>query len=88
MNIMIRNLDPIVVQRLNQIAKDQKVSREELLRRHINTMAMEQDIADVQTKSERILEAIIDVVERNNMALQQVENKLDMITTKEIREFR
>ena len=80
MNIVIRNVDDLVAMRLNQMAKDQKISREEFLRRRLNVIAAAKDVANIQNRSDRILEAVTDVVERNNTICQQSNTLLQRVS--------
>ena len=82
-DIIIRNLEPVVLQKIDELAKKKKISREEYLRRYLKKVSELEDVVQLDEKysnqisalSER-MEQANDVIEINTMFLQRMEDYL------------
>lgn len=82
-DIIIRNLEPVVLQKIDELAKKKKISREEYLRRYLTKVSELEDVVQLDEKysnlinvlSER-MEQANDVIEINTMFLQRIEDYL------------
>lgn len=82
-DIIIRNLEPVVLQKIDELAKKKKISREEYLRRYLTKVSELEDVVQLDEKysnlisvlSER-MEQANDVIEINTMFLQRMEDYL------------
>lgn len=82
-DIIIRNLEPVVLQKIDELAKKKKISREEYLRRYLTKVSELEDVVQldekysnlISTLSER-MEQANDVIEINTMFLQRMEDYL------------
>lgn len=80
-DIIIRNLEPVVLQKIDELAKKKKISREEYLRRYLTKVSELEDVVQLDEKysnlisvlSER-MEQANDVIEINTMFLQRMED--------------
>lgn len=83
-NIIIRNLEPVVIQKIEELAKKKNLSREEYLRRYLTKLSELEDVVRldekyanlVATLSDR-MEQANDIIEINTMLLQRIENYLN-----------
>lgn len=77
--IKIRGVDPVIVKKIDQIAKKHGMSRNEYLKRSISKFAVMQDVADLDSKYRELvnillerLEQTYDVIEMNNAILEKI----------------
>lgn len=82
-DIIIRNLEPVVLQKIHELAKKKKISREEYLRRYLKKVSELEDVVQLDEKYSNIINALSermeqanDVIEINTMFLQRMEDYL------------
>lgn len=82
-DIIIRNLEPVVLQKINELAKKKKISREEYLRRYLTKVSELEDVVQLDEKYSNLINALSermeqanDVIEINAMFLQRMEDYL------------
>lgn len=82
-DIIIRNLEPVVLQKINELAKKKKISREEYLRRYLTKVSELEDVVQLDEKYSNLISALSermeqanDVIEINTMFLQRMEDYL------------
>lgn len=82
-DIIIRNLEPVVLQKIDELAKKKKISREEYLRRYLTKVSELEDVVQLDEKYSNIINALSermeqanDVIEINTMFLQRMEDYL------------
>lgn len=82
-DIIIRNLEPVVLQKIDELAKKKKISREEYLRRYLTKVSELEDVVQLDEKYSNLISALSermeqanDVIEINTMFLQRVEDYL------------
>ena len=82
-DIIIRNLEPVVLQKIDELAKKKKISREEYLRRYLKKVSELEDVVQLDETYSNIINALSermeqanDVIEINTMFLQRMEDYL------------
>lgn len=82
-DIIIRNLEPVVMQKIDELAKKKKISREEYLRRYLTKVSELEDVVQLDEKYSNLISALSermeqanDVIEINTMFLQRMEDYL------------
>lgn len=82
-DIIIRNLEPVVLQKIDELAKKKKISREEYLRRYLAKVSELEDVVQLDEKYSNLINALSermeqanDVIEINTMFLQRMEDYL------------
>lgn len=80
-DIIIRNLEPVVLQKIDELAKKKKISREEYLRRYLTKVSELEDVVQLDEKYSNLISALSermeqanDVIEINTMFLQRMED--------------
>lgn len=83
-NIIIRNLEPVVIQKIEELAKKKNLSREEYLRRYLTKLSELEDVIRLDEKYANLvavlsdrMEQANDIIEINTMLLQRIENYLN-----------
>lgn len=56
MDMFLRNIDPIAVKKIDEIAKEKKISRQEFLKGQIETLAVFQEQKDREAELERLID--------------------------------
>lgn len=84
MDIKVRNVDPVVVRKLSELAKKHHLSREEYLRRHLTKHAILPEVVELDERYNELvyllvekLEQTTDVLEKNSIILDQVKSRID-----------
>jgi hypothetical protein len=77
MDIVIRDLDAAVGAKLTQMAKKQGVSREEFLRKYLESLAIAGDLKQLDYKYEALVKDIAVVIEDNTSILQECYNLIN-----------
>ena len=82
-DIIIRNLEPVVLQKIDELAKKKKISREEYLRRYLTKVSELEDVVQLDEKYSNLISALSermeqanDVIEINTMFLQRMDDYL------------
>ena len=82
-DIIIINLEPVVLQKIDELAKKKKISREEYLRRYLTKVSELEDVVQLDEKYSNLISALSermeqanDVIEINTMFLQRMEDYL------------
>lgn len=70
MDIMIRNLDPVAIKKIDEVAKKQGISRQEFLKNQIETLAFYRE----ETNREMHLQNII---EKNTLLMTQFNHSIE-----------
>ena len=81
--IKIRNLDPVILKKIDETAKKKNLSREEYLRRYLTKISELEDVIQLDEKYANLvavlsdrMEQANDVIEINTMFLQRMEDYL------------
>ena len=65
-DIIIRNLEPVVLQKINELAKKKKISREEYLRRYLTKVSEFEDVVQLDKKYSNLINALSERMEQAN----------------------
>lgn len=83
MNISVRGLDVAVVKKIDELARKNKVSREEYIRRYLTKVSELEDIQNIDEKYHNLVDAVVDrleqandIIESNTLALEKISEKL------------
>ena len=83
MNISVRGLDAAVVKKIDELARKNKVSREEYIRRYLTKVSELEDIQNIDEKYHNLVDAVVDrleqandIIESNTLALERISEKL------------
>ena len=66
MEIKIRNVDPVVVTKLDELARKQHLSRNEYLKKIVSRCAVVQDVIDLDKKYADLVNVLAERLERSN----------------------
>lgn len=79
MDVKIRGVEPVIVKKIDELAKKQHMSRNEYLRHCLNRYAVVQDVADLDSRYTELvtllaerLEQANDVIETNSLIIQEL----------------
>lgn len=83
MNISVRGLDAAVVKKIDELARKNKVSREEYIRRYLTKVSELEDIQNIDEKYHNLVDAVVDrleqandIIESNTLVLEKISEKL------------
>lgn len=81
--IKIRNLDPVILKKIDETAKKKNLSREEYLRRYLTKISELEDVIQLDEKYANLVAVLSDrmeqaneIIEVNTMILEKVSQKL------------
>jgi len=74
MEIKIRNIDPYVVRKIDELSKKNKLSRNEYLKNHLHAYF-------INNMESKILQRYEKQIDANMMLLEKTNDKLEKITT-------
>lgn len=84
MNICIRNADPIAVKKIDEIAKQRGMSRNEflirLLKRYTLIPEIENEKSKIEDRYERLIEKIIPVLQENTITMKKMNEMIEEIS--------
>ncbi|CAI8812959.1 RHH_1 domain-containing protein [Bacillus pseudomycoides] len=80
MDIKIRNLSPVAINRLDEIAKKKNISRQEFLKGQIETLAFYQEQQNRELYLQQLLEKNIYAMESCFEAVKEMNAFLQMMT--------
>ncbi|EJR25925.1 MULTISPECIES: ribbon-helix-helix protein, CopG family [Bacillus cereus group] len=72
MNVLIRDLDPSIVKRIDELAKAKKISRQEFLHRYISNLAVIQDMKDLQDKHIELQKQSMILIKQNTQTMNRM----------------
>lgn len=82
--LKIRKVDPVVIKKLDDLAKQHHMSREQYLRAHLSKLASMPELEEVEDKYSGLVMAVVERLERtdemieiNNMYLEKVLAKMN-----------
>ena len=80
MEIKIRNVDPVLVSKIDYLARKQHMSRNEYLNKILSRFAVVQDVADIDTKYKELVNILVerleqasDVIAANTEILEKIQ---------------
>ncbi|AVF28839.1 hypothetical protein [Paenibacillus larvae] len=71
MNVLIRDINPSVVQKIDELAQKKNLSRNEFLKKHLSNLSMVEQIEDVESRYIEMQKKMLWVIEQNTEALHQ-----------------
>ncbi len=72
MEIKIRNLEPATVQKIDELAREKGISRQEYLKRHLESFAISGLHSDIIDRYEKQLEINTALLEKTNQTMSEV----------------
>ncbi|MGE7307955.1 hypothetical protein ACQKJG_29495 [Priestia megaterium] len=72
MDILLRDIDPTAVKKIDEIAKVKKISRQEFLKGQVETLAVFQEQKDREAELENIIYQNIKMMEKCAVAIEIV----------------
>ena len=76
MEIKIRNVDPIAVKKIDELAKERKVSRQEFLKSQLETLAFFRKQTDRENELENLIEKNIKMMENCAVSMENMNHIL------------
>lgn len=70
MEIKIRDMDPIIVKKIDQLAKKHHMSRNEYLKRHLSKIAIVQELEETESKYSNLIHVLVDKLEQANDVIE------------------
>lgn len=71
MNISIRDVDPVAIKKIDELAKKKGISRNEYLKIYIQQMAIVKDINEIEEKYTNLVDVVADRLEQANDVIQE-----------------
>jgi len=76
LEIKIRNVDPIAVKKIDELAKERKVSRQEFLKSQLETLAFFRKQTDRENELENLIEKNIKMMENCAVSMENMNHIL------------
>ena len=82
MDIKVRNVDPVAIKKIDELAKAKGISRNEYLKKYISQIAAMKEMKEVENKYSNLVNAVVDrleqandVIRENSMLLENTRDK-------------
>ena len=82
MNISIRDVDPVAIKKIDELAKKKGISRNEYLKNQIAQIAVMKDLNEIENRYSNLVDAVADrleqandVIRDNSMLLENIRDK-------------
>ena len=82
MDIKVRNVDPVAIKKIDELAKTKGISRNEYLKKYISQIAAMKEMKEVENKYSNLVNAVVDrleqandVIRENSMLLENIRDK-------------
>ncbi|SFH60680.1 hypothetical protein SAMN04487776_14011 [Priestia megaterium] len=72
MDMLLRDIDPTAVKKIDEIAREKKISRQEFLKGQIETLAVFQEQKDREAELENIIYQNIKMMEKCAIAIETI----------------
>jgi hypothetical protein len=72
MDMLLRDIDPIAVKKIDEIAKEKKISRQEFLKGQVETLAVFQEQKDREAELEHLIDRNIKMMEKCAVAIETI----------------
>ncbi len=79
MNISIRDVDPVALAKVDELAKKKGISRNEYLKKQIAKIAVIKDVEEIENKYYNLVNALADRLEQSNDIIQENSKVLEKI---------
>lgn len=70
--IMVRNLEPSVIAKIDSIAAKNNLSREEYLRRYLTKLSVTEELKEQEEKYSTLINKLSDVIEANTYMMERI----------------
>ena len=77
MNIIVRGLDPVVVRKIDELAAKKKISRNELLKKYVESFAIRGELREQEERYAQLIDKLAGVIERNTLAMKKIRGDED-----------
>ena len=74
MEIKIRNVDPVALKKIDEMAKRKSISRQEFLKAAVEKIAYEKEVTEKEARLEMIISKNIEAMEQMNYSVTRLEN--------------
>lgn len=71
MEIKIRNMDPTLVKKIDEMAKQKHLSRDRFLRIYVSQLALQGDLIELEDKYATLVKALADKIEQSNDIIER-----------------
>lgn len=82
MDIKVRNVDPVAIKKIDELAKAKGISRNEYLKKYISQIAAMKEMKEVENKYSNLVNEVVDrleqandVIRENSMLLENIRDK-------------
>ena len=82
MDLKVRNVDPVAIKKIDELAKAKGISRNEYLKKYISQIAAMKEMKEVENKYSNLVNAVVDrleqandVIRENSMLLENIRDK-------------
>lgn len=76
MDIILRNIDPVAVKKIEEMSKKKNISRQEFLKSAVEKIAYEKEVSEKDARLEMIISKNIEVMEQMSNSVNRLENLL------------
>jgi len=80
MDILLRDIDPTALKKIDEIAKEKKISRQEFLKGQVETLAVFQEQKDRDAELENIIYKNIKMMEKCAVAIETINGFIQDMT--------
>lgn len=70
MEIKVRDLDPVVVKKIDELAKKKSMSRNEYLKQFLSQYAIAEELLSVENKYENLVDKLSEMIEQSQDVIQ------------------
>lgn len=71
MNISIRDIDPVAIKKIDELAKKKGISRNEYLKKQISKIAVMKETEEVENRYSNLVNAVVDRLEQSNDVIRE-----------------
>lgn len=72
MEIKIRNVEPYAVQKIDELAHKQNVSRNSYLKKQLEAIALMGEIRQIEGRYESLVQSLVEIIKDNTTAYEQI----------------
>ena len=79
MNISLRDVDPVAIKKIDELAKKRGMSRNEYLKIYISQIAIMKDLNEIESRYANLVDAVTDRLEQANDVIRENSMLLEKI---------
>lgn len=79
MNISLRDVDPLAIKKIDELAKKKGISRNEYLKIYISQIAIMKDLNEIENRYANLVDAVTDRLEQANDVIRENSMLLEKI---------